>query len=34
MINTGDAEQDMDGVVRVSKRRPGEANVIGTLGEF
>ena len=34
MINTGDAEQDMDGIVRVSKRRPGEANIIGTLGEF
>ena len=34
MIQTGDAEQDMDGVVRVSKRRPELPNIIGTLGEL
>jgi hypothetical protein len=34
MINEGDAEQDMDGIVRVSKRRPSEANIIGTLGDL
>ena len=34
MIQTGEAEQDMDGVVRVSKRRPELPNIIGTLGEL
>ena len=34
MINVGDAEQDMDGVVRVSKRRSDAANVIGTLPDL
>ena len=34
MIQTGDAEQDMDGVVRVSKRRPELPNIISTLSEL
>ena len=34
MINVGDAEQDMDGVVRVSKRRSDTANVITTLPDL
>ena len=34
MIQTGDAEQDMDGVVRVSKRRPELLNIINNLSEL
>lgn len=34
MIQTGDAEQDMHGNVRVSKRRSELANVIGTIGDI
>ena len=34
MIQTGEAEQDMHGNVRVSKRRSEHANVIGTIGDL
>ena len=34
MIQTGDAEQDLHGNVRVSKRKSDMANVIGTLGDL
>ena len=34
MINVGDAEQDMDGVVRVSKRRSDTANIITTMPDL
>ena len=34
MIQTGDAEQDLHGNVRVSKRRSDMSNVIGTLGDL
>lgn len=34
MIQTGDAELDLHGNVRVSKRRSDTANVIGTLGDL
>ena len=34
MIETGDAEQDASGAVRVSKRRPGSPNIIGNDDDF
>jgi hypothetical protein len=34
MIARGDAEQDVDGVVKVSKRKSDMSNVIGNLEEL
>ena len=34
MIQTGDAEQDADGNVRVSKRKSDMSNVIGNIGDL
>ena len=34
MIETGEAEQDASGAVRVSKRRPGSPNIMGNEEDF